>query len=58
MFGALVHGPGKLRYFGFNITQFDNITCVTGAYDKLEKLELAVLTQFQKKAMAEPLNKL
>lgn len=57
-FGTVVHGPGKLRYFGFNITQHEDKTCVIDADDKLEKPESGFLTRLRRKDVDYKLNEL
>ena len=55
-FGTIVHGPGKLRYFGFNVIQYDDYTTVIDGDDKLSALEPPPLSRIRRKAVDDKLN--
>lgn len=43
------NGPGYIRYFGFNITQFDNMSNSINGNDKLLAIECMPLSRFCRK---------
>lgn len=43
--GTIVHGPGRLRYFGFNITQHDEMSLTVDGNNKLHALETMPLSR-------------
>lgn len=47
--GTIVHGPGRIRYFGFNITQHDDMSITVDENDKLHDLETMPLTQSRRR---------
>ena len=57
-FGTVIHGPGRLRYFGFNISQHEDFKCSLDGDDKLFALEPVPLTRLRRKAATENLNEI
>ena len=57
-FGTVIHGPGILRFFGFNIVQNDDFTCAINADDKLHNIEPAPLTRIRRKAVTDSMNQI
>lgn len=47
--GAVVIGPGNLRFFGINITQNDDFSIETNANDKLESVKEQILSTRRRK---------
>ena len=55
-FGTITHGPGRLRYFGFNIVQYEDYTVVIDGDDKLGALSAQPLSRLRRKQLDHVLN--
>lgn len=56
--GTVASGPGKLRFFGINTTQNEDMTICTNADDKLNSLNEYSPTRIRRKQSDAPLNDL
>lgn len=57
-FGTVVHRPGMLRHFGFNIAHHEYVTCTIDGDNKLGALEPAILTHLCRKDVSDSVNEL
>ena len=57
-FGTVNHGPGKLRFFGINTVQNDDLTIETDAEDKMNAVVEYPLARTRRKQFEKPLNRI